>query len=97
METSCTYTDKTMFVSTDERRIITRLMKLKDSHPDDVEIIALPADNDGCLYCKVPSSWFKIAPPIRRDLSEEERLVLSERFRNNVTKKNLNHCGEDQT
>lgn len=95
METSCTYTGSVMFVSTDERKMITRLMKLKEAHPDAVEILALPPNNDGCLYCKVPASWLRIAPPKKRDLSDEERAELAERFRANMSKKNLEHMGEE--
>jgi len=89
METSCSYTGATMFVSTDERRMISRLLKLAATHPDDVEILALPPVNDGCLYCKVPASWLRITPPKKMDLSDEERAALSERFRKNVMQKKL--------
>ena len=61
METCCEYTDSVMWVSTDERRMITRMMKLIAEHPDETEIIKRPEENDGCLYCKVPSTWLKIA------------------------------------
>lgn len=56
METCCEYTDSVMWVSTDERRMITRMMKLIAEHPDETEIIKRPEENDGCLYCKVPST-----------------------------------------
>ena len=65
METCCEYTDSVMWVSTDERRMITRMMKLIAEHPDETEIIKRPEENDGCLYCKVPSTWLKIAPPVK--------------------------------
>ena len=39
METSCTYTGSIMFVSTDERSMVTRLMKLHKEHPEEVEIL----------------------------------------------------------
>lgn len=82
METCCNYTDQTMFVSTDERRLINRIKKLMKKHPDDVEIIRMPEDNDGCLYCKVPANWLKIAPPIKRELTDEQRAAAAERLRN---------------
>ena len=49
METCCEYTDSVMWVSTDERRMITRMMKLIAEHPDETEIIKRPEENDGCL------------------------------------------------
>lgn len=42
METCCEYTDSVMWVSTDERRMITRMMKLIAEHPDETEIIQAP-------------------------------------------------------
>lgn len=47
METCCEYTDSVMWVSTDERRMITRMMKLIAEHPDETEIIKRPEENDG--------------------------------------------------
>lgn len=50
METACNYTDKTMYVSTDERWLINRLLEFKELYPEEVHIIKFPEDNDGCLY-----------------------------------------------
>ena len=81
METSCTYTDKDrMYLSTDERRLITRILRVYEKHPDDVTIIKRPEENDGCLYCIVPPSWLKITPPVKRELTEEQRKASSERM-----------------
>ena len=81
METSCTYTDKErMYLSTDERRIITRVLKFQEKYPNDVTIIKYPEENDGCLYCIVPPSWLKITPPVKRELTEEQRRASSERM-----------------
>ena len=81
METSCTYTDKErMYLSTDERRLITRILRFYEKHPDDVTIIKRPEENDGGLYCIVPPSWLKITPPVKRELTEEQRKASSERM-----------------
>ena len=80
METCCEYTDSVMWVSTDERRMITRMMKLIAEHPDETEIIKRPEENDGCLYCKVPSTWLKIAPPVMREMSDEQKAAASQRM-----------------
>ncbi len=82
METCCEYTDSVMWVSTDERRMITRMMKLIAEHPDETEIIKRPEENDGCLYCKVPAMWLKIAPPVKREFTDEQK----EKFRKNLLK-----------
>ena len=80
METCCEYTDSVMWVSTDERRMITRMMKLIAEHPDETEIIKRPEENDGCLYCKGPSTWLKIAPPVKREMSDEQKAAASQRM-----------------
>ncbi len=82
METCCEYTDSVMWVSTDERRMITRMMKLIAEHPDETEIIKRPEENDGCLYCKVPSTWLRIAPPVKREFTDEQK----EKFKKNLLK-----------
>lgn len=81
METCCEYTDKErMYLSTDERRLITRILRFHEKRPDDVTILKRPEENDGCLYCIVPPSWLKITPPVKRELTEEQRKASSERM-----------------
>lgn len=82
METSCAYTDSVMFVSTDERRMINRILRFAEAHPGDVEILARPENNDGCLYCKLPSKWLKITPPAKRELTDEQKAAMVERLKN---------------
>lgn len=82
METACGYLDdKVMWVSTDERRMITHLLKLAEKHPEEVKIVARPDENDGCLYLKCPASYLKINPPVRQNLSDEQRVARSERLK----------------
>lgn len=82
METACGYLDdRVMWVSTDERKWIDRLLKIADEHPDEVTIKARPEENDGCLYLTCPASWFKISPPLRRNLTDEQREAFSERMK----------------
>lgn len=81
METYCGYTGKDMFVSTDERWLINRLRKLAEEHPDEVVIFLEPENNDGCIYLKCPAKWLRINPPVKRNLSEEERAAAGERLR----------------
>ena len=80
METACNYTDKTMYVSTDERWLINRLLKFKETHSDEMHIIKYPEDNDGCLYLSVPAKWLKITPPQKHELSEEQRIIAVQRL-----------------
>ena len=64
METACEYDDrKIMWVSTDEQKWKTRLLKLAEQYPEETEIIRRPENNDGCLYMKCPAKWLSIRPP----------------------------------
>ena len=81
METCFNYTDKEHgFFSTDERRFITKVRRLQEKFPDRVRIIAEPEDNDGCLYCELPTEWFTIRVPKKMDLTDEQRQKIAERL-----------------
>lgn len=80
METACNYTDKTMYISTDERWLINRLLEFKELYPEEVHIIKFPEDNDGCLYLRLPAKWLKITPPRKHEISEEQRDELRMRM-----------------
>lgn len=80
-ETSCSYFAGTeMHFSSDERRWINKIRKLQEDYPDQVKIISQPEQNDGCIYCTVPSEWLKIKPPTKRNLSEEQKIAARERM-----------------
>jgi hypothetical protein len=80
METCFSYTDKNVaFFSTDERRHITRILKLKEKYPNEIEIIKYPAENDGCLYCKLPPRAMKIQIT-KVEMTEEEKQALRDRL-----------------
>ena len=82
METACNYLDdKVMYVSTDERKMINRILKLAKDRPGEVTITANPKDNDGCLCCKLPAEWLKITPPRRVTMSDEQKAVLAEKLK----------------
>lgn len=81
METCFNYTEKEHgFFSSDERRYITKIHKLAEKYPEQVRIIAEPENNDGCIYCELPTSWLKIQPPRKLDLTDEQRKELSVRM-----------------
>ena len=79
METSISYCDAVAFFSSDERRWINKMHKLKAQHPNEVTIIKEPEDNDGCIYCRLPSKWMKITPP--RVYSDEQVARMTARLR----------------
>lgn len=86
METCFNYCSDTAFFSSDERKWINRIRKLKEEHPDEITIIREPEVNDGCIYAKLPPSWLKVQPPRKLDLTDEQRAELRERL-NNVRQK----------
>ena len=69
------------YFSSDERKFITKVRKLKEKYPDRVRIIKEPEDNDGCIYCELPVEWFSIRPPKKLNLTDEQKQVLAERIR----------------
>lgn len=94
-ETSCTYSNgSALYFSSDERRWINKIRKLKEEYPDQIEILAEPEANDGCIYCTVPSAWLKIKPPVKRaPLSEEQKTQARERMMK--ARENLAQMQED--
>jgi hypothetical protein len=81
METCFNYCDKEHgYFSTDERKFITKVRRLQEKFPDKVRIIAEPEDNDGCLYCELPTEWFTIRVPRKMNYTEEQRQKIAERL-----------------
>lgn len=74
METCFNYTDKEMFVSSDERKIINKIHWIAKEYADEITIIKEPEDNDGCIYAKMPASWLKIKPPVKHSAEYMEQL-----------------------
>ena len=71
METCFNYTEKEHgYFSSDERKFISKVRRLKEKYPDEVRIIAEPENNDGCIYCELPVEWFKLYP--KPKLTEEQ-------------------------
>ena len=84
METVCEYTSDApyMTISTDERKMINKLLKFAEQRPDEVSVLAYPEKNDGCLYVRCPKDYLKIAPKTHRNISDEERIRRGEMLRN---------------
>lgn len=84
MDTAFSCVDREVgFFSSDEKRWINRIHRLKESFPNDVQILAEPDENDGCIYCKVPADWLKIAPKKgynRPEYTDEEKEKIAERL-----------------
>lgn len=74
METNIDYTDKTMEISSNERKWINRVHELAKVYPEQVNIMFEPEQNYGMIYATLPASWLKINPPRKtRQLSDKEK------------------------
>ena len=80
METCISYTGERSFLSSDERKTINRVLKLKEQYPDEVRILAMPENNDGCIYVELSAKWVRISPPRRVEYSDEQRAEMAERM-----------------
>jgi len=64
-----------------ETKWINKILKLRESHPDEVKIEYMPEDNGGMILAHVPKSWLKISPPRQVNYTEEQRAAAAERMR----------------
>lgn len=79
--------EKTATVTFSQGRYKSRIRKLAQSHPEECEIVA--ENKDGSICAHVPVEWVKIIP--QRQLTEEQRRLLTTRFRNSQTTGNEQH------
>ena len=92
METCINYTSDRAFVSTDEIWLRNRILRLAEQYPGDVRIIKTAEENDGCIYCELPSKWARISPPRKVEYSDEQRAAMAERMRK---AKSTSQIGDD--
>ena len=79
MDTCFNYcSPETAYFSSDERRWINKIRKLKLQRPDEVEILKQPEENDGCIYCKIPTHYLRLQA--KREVTEEQREQAKERL-----------------
>lgn len=88
METVFNYCDKGKgFFSSDEPKWIRRIKELIEEHPDEIRVIRMPEQNDGCIYVQLPTEWLKIQPKRKVELTDEQKAKLAERLRSARTPK----------
>ena len=61
-------------------KYITKIRKLAERFPDECDIVA--ENEDGSIMAHIPTKWIKINN-VQREMSEEERMAVAERFKNN--------------
>ena len=79
-------------VTFSQPRYINRIKELAEKHPEECEIVALTkSTGEGEIICAhVPTTWIRIAPPVVRELTEEQRKEYRERFIENIFHKGSN-------
>lgn len=80
----------TLFTS--ERKWINYIYKLKESHPDEVDIRHV--NNDGSLIAHIPASWMKVKPKKKVVLTEEQIEASKARLERGRQKR-LSMIGDD--
>lgn len=81
-ETAVSYLDadgRATFHSS-ERKWINKILKLRESYPDDVQIEYMPEDNHGMLLAHIPKSWLRVSPPKKSNYTDEQRAAIAERL-----------------
>ena len=88
IEVGINYTDRDehAFFSANERRHVKTILRLAEEYPDEVTIKIMPENNGGHILAWIPKRWIRITPPIKRDLTDEQRAELSARARANFSK-----------
>lgn len=76
---NCVDEDNVASFSTQEKKWVNRALKLAEKYPDEVRIVAQNPDGSVCIH--LPKSWFRLAPPVKRNLTEEQRQALAERMK----------------
>jgi hypothetical protein len=81
-ETACDYLscDKHATFCSSETKWINKILKLAEQYPDEVEIQVLPENNQGMILAHIPKGWFKLNPPRKRNMTEEQRMAVAERL-----------------
>ena len=62
-----------------EAKWIRKIKSLQKGHPSDIQIIN---ESEGSIVAHIPKSWFKITPPRKMTLTEEQRAAAAERMSN---------------
>ena len=71
--------DKHASLCSGERKWINRILKLKEEHPEEIDIKEYPETNQGIILAHIPKHWLKISPP--RQMSDEQKAAAAERLK----------------
>ena len=74
--------DKVATLSLTSRRYISRIKKLRENYPDDINYVE---NKDGSICAKIPVSFVKLIGP--RQLTDEQKEAASQRLKRIVNKR----------
>ena len=82
-ETALNYLDVEKYATfcSSERKWINKINRLHEQYPNDVQIIHDAESNYGMILAHIPKSWFKISPPKKMNLTDEQKQARAERLR----------------
>lgn len=75
---------QTATVTFPRSRFTTRIMKLAEQYPDEVQICHV--NKDGSIVAHIPVKYIRLQRPSQRVCTEEERQMLRERLKTNRAK-----------
>lgn len=70
---------KTFTITAAEQWSISMVRRLKEKHPEQVEIVCV--NNDGSLLARMPFEWMRVVPKRRDTLTDEQRAAFAERMK----------------
>lgn len=73
--------DKYATFCSSERKWINKIYKLKEKYPNEVTIEVSEQDNEGMIVASIPKSWMKVSPPVKRILTDEQKVAAAERLK----------------
>lgn len=71
--------DENVTVTLSQRKYISKVKKLAEKFPDEVEIVY--TNTDGSIVCHLPLRAIKINLTPKRELTEEQKEIMRERLR----------------
>lgn len=69
----------TFTITAAERWSVSMVRKLREKHPEEVQIVA--ENSDGTLLARMPYSWMRITPKRKVNMSEEQRAAAAQRLK----------------
>ena len=83
IEAAINYTnvDECAYFSSNDKKWINRIFRLKRQYPDLVEIQQAPDNNGGYVMAGVPKDWFKLTPPKKTNYTTAEKKQIGERLK----------------